>query len=37
MDIGVFTGGYSTDTAVALHGVRMLKLTYEPKYKLDEL
>jgi hypothetical protein len=31
-DLGVFTGGF-TGVAVPEHGVQMLRLEYEPKYK----
>jgi hypothetical protein len=36
-DLGVFTGSFTTAAAVPAHGVLMLKLTYEPKYRADEL
>jgi hypothetical protein len=34
-DLGVFTGGYETASAIPLHGVQMLRLAYEPKYRKE--
>jgi len=36
-DVGIFSGSYRTSTPVPAHGVRLLKITYEPAYQKGEL